>query len=49
MVLLAMPSIITSLRGIGVWAGTVAAFNLLNAWTIRQPPVAFLTQKVGEL
>ena len=32
-----------------VWAGTVAAFNLFNACTIRHPPVALRTQKVGEL
>ena len=35
--------------GIGVRAGTVEEFNLLKACTIRHPPVAFRTQKVGEL
>ncbi|KAE8952206.1 hypothetical protein PR002_g32750 [Phytophthora rubi] len=36
-----------SLRGIGVCAGMVASFSLLKAWTMRHPPVAFFTQKVG--
>ena len=41
MVLLAIPSMITSFVGIGVRDDTVAAFNLLNEW--------HCTQKVGEL
>ena len=39
----------TSFLGIGVWAGTVAAFNLLKAFTICHPHVAFRKQKVGEI
>ncbi|KAE8913162.1 hypothetical protein PF003_g3046 [Phytophthora fragariae] len=35
-----------SFRGMGVCAGMAASFNLLNAWTMRHPPVAF-TQNVG--
>ncbi len=31
----------------GVCAGMVSVFNLLNACTMRHPPVAFLTQNVG--
>ncbi|KAE9008283.1 hypothetical protein PR002_g15948 [Phytophthora rubi] len=34
-------------RGMGVCAGMVASFNLLNAWAMRHPPVAFFTQNVG--
>nr|KAE8928599.1 hypothetical protein PF009_g21269 [Phytophthora fragariae] len=36
-----------SFRGMGVCAGMVASLNLLNAWTMRHPPVAFFTQNVG--
>ncbi|KAE9309215.1 hypothetical protein PF008_g20762 [Phytophthora fragariae] len=36
-----------SFRGMGVCAGIVASFNLLNACTMRHPPVAFFTQNVG--
>ncbi|KAE9060952.1 hypothetical protein PF007_g30427 [Phytophthora fragariae] len=36
-----------SFRGMGVCAGMVTSFNLLNAWTMRHPPVAFFTQNVG--
>ncbi|KAE8902292.1 hypothetical protein PF003_g14020 [Phytophthora fragariae] len=40
-----------SFRGMGVCAGMVASFNLLTAWTMRHPPVAFFTQNVecGEI
>ena len=36
-----------SFLGIGVFAGIVVSFSLLNACTIHQSPVAFFTQKVG--
>ena len=48
-VLFAIPYMMTSFLGIGVLAGTVAAFNLLKARTIHHLPVAFCKQKVGEL
>ena len=47
--LFAILAMMTSFLGIGIRAGTDAAFNLLKACTIRHPPVAFCTQKVGEL
>ena len=49
MVLLDIPNIIPFFLGIGICAGTVAAFSLLNACTIRHPPMAIWTHKVGEL
>ena len=49
MVLFAVPSMTMSFLGIGVLAGTVAAFNLFNACTIRHRSVALRTQKIGEL
>ncbi|KAE9001983.1 hypothetical protein PR002_g17762 [Phytophthora rubi] len=36
-----------SFLGIGVCTGMVASLSLLNAWTIRHPPVAFFMQNVG--
>ena len=44
-----MTSMITSFFGIGVRFGIVTAFDLLNACALNQSPVAFTTQKMGEI